>query len=172
MGYAHRRGSTLRPLLLVIALLLLCACSTSYQDSGFTGGYSETRLDENVFKVSFNGNAYTKREKVSDFTMLRSAELALEHGYTYFAVIDENSYTGHSTYTTPTTSRTTGSVDSYGNINARTTTSGGQTYNYSKPSAENTIVCFKEKPEGVFVYKARFVYDSIAEKYDIEPEEN
>ena len=142
----------------IILILALQGCATTYQKSGFSGGYSETQLDENVFTVSFRGNEYTGRERVADFTLLRSAELTLENGYKYFAVIDANSYTSNSTYTTPATSYTTG---------ATTTTYGGQTYNISKPSSSNTIVCFKEKPDSVFTYNAEFIYKNIRQKYDI-----
>lgn len=155
---------------LAFSVLLLQGCATSYQQSGFSGGYSETQLDENVFNVSFRGNGYTRRERVSDFTLLRSAELALEIGFHYFAVIDTNSYTSNSTYTTPTTSHTTGSAYASGNYaygSATTTTTGGQTYNISKPSSSNTIVCFKEKPDSVFTYDADFIYKNIRQKYGI-----
>jgi len=163
---------------LLIVLLIafsLQGCATTYQSSGFSGGYSETQLDENVFKVSFNGNGYTGRERVSDFTLLRSAELALKNGFKYFVVIDAGSYTSNSTYTTPTTSNTTANVYGSGNYaygTANTTTYGGQTYNISKPSSSNTIVCFKEKPQSGFSYNAEFIYKNISQKYDIQPSAN
>ncbi len=155
---------------ITIATLILQGCATTYQKTGFTGGYSETQLDENVFTVSFRGNGYTGRERVADFTLLRSAELTIENGFQYFAIIDANSYTSNSTYTTPTTSHTTGSVYGTGNYaygSATTRTTGGQTYNISKPSSSNTIVCFKEKPETVFTYNANFIYKNIRQKYGI-----
>lgn len=158
--------------LFVITLIAIFiqGCATTYQRTGFTGGYSETQLDENVFKVSFRGNGYTGRERVSDFTLLRSAELALENGYKYFVIIDANSYTSNSTYTTPTRSHTTGNAYVSGNSvygSATTTTTGGQTYNISKPSSSNTIVCFKEKPDSGFSYNAEFIYKNISQKYGI-----
>ncbi len=157
-------------ILIAFVVLFLQGCATTYQKSGFSGGYSETQLDENVFNVSFRGNGYTGRERVADFTLLRSAELTIENGYKYFAIIDANSYTSHSTYTTPTTSHTTGSAYGYGNYaygSATTTTTGGQTYNISKPSSSNTIVCFKEKPESVYTYNAEFIFKNIRNKYGI-----
>ncbi|MCW8933437.1 MAG: hypothetical protein OQK98_01815 [Gammaproteobacteria bacterium] len=157
----------------IIIAVLLQGCATSYQKTGFSGGYSETQLDENVFKVSFRGNGYTGRERVADFTLLRSSELTLKNGYKYFAVIDANSYTSNSIYTTPTTSYTTGNVYSNGNQaygSATTNTYGGQTYNISKPSSSNTIVLFKEKPSNVFVYNAKFIYKNIRQKHGIKDE--
>lgn len=159
--------------LVATVVLILQGCATAYHKSGFSGGYSETQLDENVFTVSFRGNGYTGRERVADFTLLRSAELTLEHGYKFFAIIDANSYTSNSTYTTPTQSYTTGSAYGTGNYaygSATTTTTGGQTYNISKPGASNTIVCFVEKPDSVFTYNAEFIYKNIRQKYDIKDE--
>jgi len=156
---------------ITFAALILQGCTpTSYQKTGLTGGYSDTQLDENIFHVSFNGNGFTSRERAVDFTLLRSAELTIKNGFEYFAVIDANSYTSHSTYTTPTTSQTTGSAHVSGNYvygSATTTTTGGQTYEISKPSSSNTIMCFKEKPEAFFTYSAKFIYRSIRQKYNI-----
>ena len=161
--------------LIILVLAFLQGCATGYQSNGFSGGYSETQLDENVFKVTFRGNGYTSRERASDFTLLRSAELTLQAGYKYFSIVDANSYTSNSTYTTPTTSYTNTNVYGSGNYafgNATTTTYGGQTYNISKPSSSNTIVCFKEKPANVFSYNADFIYKNITKKYGIQPEVN
>jgi len=38
-----------------LVLALLAACATPYQSKGYTGGFSETQLDVNVFRVNFNG---------------------------------------------------------------------------------------------------------------------
>ena len=156
--------------LLVITALsaFLYGCATPYQTTGFRGGFSETQLDKNVFKVSFNGNGYTSRERTSDFVLLRSAELALENGYEYFAIIDERSDTSYSTYTTPTQTHTTANVYASGNYahgNAYSTTTGGQTNTFVKPSNSNTIVCFTKKPDATPSYSASFVYKSIRDKY-------
>jgi hypothetical protein len=164
------KGENMKNIILISIFVLLQGCATAYQKTGFSGGYSETQLDKNVFNVSFRGNGFTSHERVADFTLLRSAELTLEHGYKYFAIINAKSYTSHSTYTTPTTSYTTGSAYGYGNYaygSATTTTTGGQTYNISKPSASDTIVCFKEKPDAVFTYNAEFIYKNIRQKYGI-----
>jgi len=125
---------------------VLSGCATGYQKQSVTGGYSETQLGENIFQVSFRGNGYTRRERASDFSLLRSAEVALENGFRYFVIVESEKSTNVSTHTTPTTSNTTGTYGG-GQFAATTTTYGGQTYIISKPSATNTILCFKEKPE-------------------------
>jgi hypothetical protein len=159
----------LLPFLLVSALL--AGCATAYQRDGFSGGYTETQLGENIFQVSFRGNGYTRGERASDFALLRSAEVTSENGFRYFIVVESGKDSSLSTYTTPTQSYTTGSAYGYGNRaygSATTTTSGGQTYIIRKPSATNTIVCFKEKPEiAGLVFDAEFVKKSLKQKYGI-----
>lgn len=168
---------------LVVLAALTAGCATTYHSQSFTGGFTETRLDENVFKVRFAGNAYTSREKAADFCLLRCAELAQQHGYAYFIVVDSAHYTEDRLYTTPMTAETTGSAHTFGTANAygntatysgttygRATTHvyGGETYVMSKPRSENTVVCFKEKPnvQGL-VFSAAFIIDSLKQKYGI-----
>lgn len=148
------------------AIIFLQACSTPYQKEGFTGGYTELQLDDNAFRITFRGNANTSRENASDFALLRSAEIALNHGYKYFVIIDAKEYTKQSTYTTPIT--TTGSTSLYGNTAYGSyTTRGGQTFLTAKPASSNTILCYNEKPEG-FSYNAEFIVRSIRDKYKLE----
>ena len=51
-----------------------------------TGGYEETRLQDDVYRVSFRGNRYTPEMDVIDLLYLRCAELTLQADYTHFAV--------------------------------------------------------------------------------------
>ena len=57
-------------------------------------------------------------------------------------------------------------IDGNTNESSTTITTGGETHNYVKPRTANTIVCFKEKPEGV-VYDAAFLVKSIKAKHGI-----
>ncbi len=151
-------------IVLILLFSFLQGCATNYQAQGLTGGFTETQLDKNVFKVSFRGNGYTSPERASDLALLRSAELTLLHGYKYFIVVENSDVVNVSTYTTPTTSYTT----FYGNT-AQTYTYGGQTYNTSRPNSTNVIVCFDEKPDNaVLSYNAEFVYKQLSAKYEIQ----
>ena len=166
---------------LLIAAMALAGCATTYQPQGATGGFSEAQLDENVFQVTFKGNGYTDRDRANDFALLRSAEIALEKGYKYFIIVDAQQYSKNSSFTTPTTATTNINANTHGSAygsgnsvnysgntygTATTTYSGGQTFHISKPRATNTIVCFKEKPEG-FSYNAEFLAKSLKEKYGL-----
>lgn len=176
-------------LLSIIGIItILSGCSTTYKSTGLTGGYSDTRLSSDIFQVSFRGNGFTSREKASDFSLLRAAELTIQNGFNYFIILNKENYLRNSTYTTPTTYRTNLNTNSYSNFNtnsysnniygnvntntygnAYTTASGGQTINVSKPTANNTIKCFKNKPNvNMIIYEAKFIITSIKSKYDID----
>lgn len=164
-------GETMKKLFIIfVVAIIIQGCATTYRSSGSMGGYKDVQLDDNVFKVTFHGNGYTSFERTADFVLLRCAELALNNGYSFFVIIDADSYTTNSTYTTPTTTNTTGSAVKIGDYvvgSAQTTTYGGQTYNISKPSKTNTIICFKKKPTSGFSYNAHFIFKAISQKYKL-----
>jgi hypothetical protein len=152
--------------ILLAAALLLTGCATPYQREGATGGFSETQYADNVFQVTFKGNGFTAQEIAADYTLLRSAEVALEHGFAYFVVVDAQRYSEYATYTTPR--HTYASATAYGNTAyGSATTYGGHTYLIAKPHSSNVIACFKEKPE-VFSFEARFLIQSLKQKYGLQ----
>ena len=80
-------------LFLVVLVIFFVGCATSYQQAGFfRKGYSSTEIQEGVFRVRFHGNASTSASRAMDFAILRSAELALAHGYKYFIILGENQH--------------------------------------------------------------------------------
>lgn len=159
----------------IILSVFLVGCSTSYQPTGLTGGFSSTQLSENIWKVNFKGNGYTSAEKAADFCMLRCSEICLANGFTHFAVVDSQERTKLNSFTTPVQTRTNFNANAYtyGNNtnvfgNANTTSYGGQTYMISKPRSSNTILCFKDKPQGGnLVYSAMFLKKSLSQKYGL-----
>lgn len=149
----------MKQILLVLAVgIFISGCATSYQKNGFTGGFSETQLSENVWKVHFRGNAKTTMERATDFCLLRSAELTLENGYEYFAIIGDESNTNSSSFSTP--------QQAYTNPYGYTTFTGGQVFTAHKPRTQNTIFMLKEKNDNPgMIYEAQFIVQSIRSKY-------
>jgi hypothetical protein len=146
-----------------LAALALSACATEYGPMQNGHGYSDIQVSDNMFRVSFDGNGATKRAQAEDYALMRSAEIAIIHGFDYFLIVSEQTSATIAAYTTPTT--TTGSATVMGNtVYGSATTVGGQTYIISAPSTRNTIVCFKEKPPGT-PYNARMVIKSLDAKY-------
>jgi len=150
----------------------LIGCATTYQSVSHTGGFSETQLGENMWRISFQGNGYTSEDRTADFALLRSAELTLIQGYRYFIIIDGSQSTQTNIATIGgNTSRTYGSANTIGNtttFNATTINTTPNIYMIRKPSATNTILMYKEdeKPEGI-VYDAEFLDSSLRSKYEL-----
>ena len=152
------------------SLLLLGGCATSYQQKGFSGGYSETQLAPDVFRVNFAGNAYTSSERAQDFALLRAAELSLERGFRYFALLDESSSSKLSTFTTLGSAYTTGSAygsGSYATYSGYTTYTPGQTYLISKPRTGLLIRGFTNKPNDIYTFDAEFLQQPSKRKYNL-----
>lgn len=85
----------LRVMTSVIAVLLIvsgCAHPTPYQpqsaSSALHRGYSDERLAEDRYRVSFSGNSLTSRETVEAYLLYRAAELTVEHGYDWFSIMN------------------------------------------------------------------------------------
>lgn len=77
----------------IILMTTGCAMSsTPYQPLGagsrVSGGYSDIRIDETHYRVSFAGNRLTSRERVESYLLFRAAELTLLKGYDYFIIED------------------------------------------------------------------------------------
>jgi hypothetical protein len=158
-----------------ILLSILSGCATPYQSQSLTGGYSETQIAPDVYRVQFAGNAYTSWERSQDFAMLRAADLTVNSGFNYFAILDETAYSSVSSITTPGQSNTSGSLylhggrgNYYGTYSERTTYKPPQTEYIYKPRNELLIRCFSDKPADIYVFDAAFLQQSIKQKYNIE----
>lgn len=133
---------------IVIALLLAAGCATGYHESNLAGGFSDTQLQDDTFRVYFHGNAFTTPEQMSDYTMLRAAEVALDHGFKFFVVADEKQTT------------IVGAAGTRGTISM---------YQVGANNSQ-TIVCYTDKPQAMaLVYDANAVYGSLTTKYRIDP---
>ena len=76
----------------VLAALALTACATPqptlYQAAlgPRAVGYSEYRIEPGRYRVTFRGGPGAPPEQVSDYALLRAADLALAEGYDWFRV--------------------------------------------------------------------------------------
>ena len=73
-------------------LLWSCVTATPYQPEvrgqRIHGGYSEQRLTNNRFRVTFDGNTLTSRERVEGYLLYRAAELTIKEGFDWFRIVD------------------------------------------------------------------------------------
>lgn len=72
-------------------LMIGCQSSTVYkQAQNGQFGYSDTKLDDKIYRVNFRGNSITSRETVETYMMYRVAQLTLEKGYTHFKILSRD----------------------------------------------------------------------------------
>lgn len=149
--------------------LLLSACSTPYQPYSFMtgGGYKDSQLSDNSFKITFEANGYTNKTQATDLALLRAAELTKQHGFKYFVVVSNSENGQGMMYTTPTT--TTMTANAYGNRATGTAQSyGGQSFWIDFPAPSITIMSFPDKPNiNGMVYDAAMVEQSMKAQYSI-----
>ncbi len=85
--------------------LAACATSTPYQPNvkgqSTSGGYSEVRVEPNRYRVNFTGNSLTTRETVEGYLLFRAAELTIESGYDWFAIVDRDTDKKTQSYVEP-----------------------------------------------------------------------
>jgi len=74
-------------LIALSAAYLLTSCATAYQPDGFTGGYSDQRLDDNTVQVSFRGNRFNTPETLHSYLLRRCADVTVQDGYDYFVLV-------------------------------------------------------------------------------------
>lgn len=77
---------------IILATTGCAASSTPYQPlsagSRISGGYSDLRIDETHYRISFAGNRLTSCERVENYLLFRAAELTSLKGYDYFIIED------------------------------------------------------------------------------------
>ena len=161
---------------------------TSYHSTGLTGGYDDTVLAPDRYRVVFRGNDTTEPERAQDLACLRASELTLQHGFTCFAIIKEDNSEkvsstntlGHIDTTASGSRYSSGSGNVYINpygysgnysgrsssfANAHTTVTLPQTYTFYSPKTGILVQAFEKKPDGIFTYDAAFLQQSLKQKY-------
>ena len=98
---------TLLALAAVAALGGLAACQTAtpYQPlrpgAVGAGGYSEVRLEQDRWRVTFQGNSLTSRETVESYLLYRAAELTLAQGFDWFETVERKTDKHTETFAQP-----------------------------------------------------------------------
>ncbi|MGV6802113.1 MAG: CC0125/CC1285 family lipoprotein [bacterium] len=153
-------------ILIGVALLAACASETPYGPSEGGGGYgfSEQRIEDNRYRITFRGNSLTSRETVENYLLYRAAEKTLNSGHDYFVVVgdDTEKTTTYRTTRDPYYYRSPFPYYAYG-------------YRWAHPyrdvdikastrySAVAYIVMYKgEKPKNPAAYDARQVQQNLA----------
>ena len=76
-----------RTAFILLALAMLAGCATGYGPQGYTGGYIDTKIEEDVYRIRYSGNGMTSRDKVWQYWIYRCAELTTQKGYSHFMLL-------------------------------------------------------------------------------------
>jgi hypothetical protein len=157
--------------------IFITACSTPYQPNGLGGGYSDTKLNDNTYMVSFRGNGYTGSATLFNLILRRAADLTAQNGYSYFAILAGGQDVNSSVYSTPGFVSTSSS----GNFNANYNAFGGgwngqysgsansiitpPSYHMVRRLTDTVVVKMfkKQNPQGT-LYKAQSILQQYAQK--------
>jgi hypothetical protein len=100
-----KRSAGIALAIVLAAGLAACATPTPYQPNiagqKTSGGYSEVRIEPDRFRVNFAGNTLTSRETVEGYLLFRAAELTVQQGYDWFAIVQRDTDKSVRTYVDP-----------------------------------------------------------------------
>lgn len=159
--------------IVILGMFLLTSCATSYQPKGIigNGGFEDTELAPNYFRVVFKGNDATSEEKASDFALLRTSDLMIERGCNVFKVVKYTSNGRSSAIMLPQTQTTYANVNSIGNQafgSATTSSVGGGLMRLYMPRITIEAKCSNDEIDiEKGVYDSNFINQSIKKKYKI-----
>jgi hypothetical protein len=169
-----------------ITAFLLAGCVSPYAPYGPFGGYSDTELAPDFYRIVFHGNNHTTRERTEDMTLLRASELTLKEGFAYFAILQQQNGDEGLVLNQPgyaqTFARGTGmsqgvaNFGSYGATYSGTSSAQAQaTTTFMPPSQlfiSYPVTCimvkaFRTKPNNINTFDAAFLVRTLKPKYGI-----
>ncbi len=142
-----------------VGCLLLGGCAVAYQSSSWwrDGGWSETRLAPDQWRVRYQGNANTDAERVLDFSMLRAATLCGDAGFSHFLVVETKTE-----LEIVESEESETEIDKDGN-EYETTSDSTQRF----PAAIRRVQCLPADLGQAEVLRVQFVGHSIRQKYGL-----
>jgi hypothetical protein len=73
---------------IAIGLASIIASATPYQRMGFSGGYKDQCLDEDIYLITVRVNAYTDEATAYEYFHRRASEIVKENGYKRYEVLE------------------------------------------------------------------------------------
>jgi hypothetical protein len=148
LGMRSVTPSARRAVVLALMLCVPTGCATKYPRVGATGGYSDTQLGPDIFRVEFSGKGFTWRSRVENLLLYRCAELTVKGGFSHFAILTGDTTAGTSDVYVP--GSTTGSATVIRNsVYWNQTTNPGQHIPITKYGSTVMIRAFDGAPPDV-----------------------
>jgi len=76
-------------IVMIATATTLAGCATPYQPMGFKGGYKDVHIHDNVYYVTFGGNAWIDTGTAVQYFHRRAKELCTEKGFGNYRVLSE-----------------------------------------------------------------------------------
>jgi hypothetical protein len=73
----------------LVFALLLAGCATPYQANGFRGGYKDVHIQDNIYYVTFFGNAWIDTGTAVQYFHRRAKELCAQKGFGSYRTLSE-----------------------------------------------------------------------------------
>ncbi|HSZ51070.1 MAG TPA: hypothetical protein VK801_05830 [Caulobacteraceae bacterium] len=100
--------------------LVACETATPYQPlqpgSKVYGGFTDTRLDADHYRVTFQGNSLTSRSTVENYLLYRAAQVTVDSGFDWFESVQHHTDTETQTYVNSFGPWGYGAFDPYWNV--------------------------------------------------------
>jgi curli biogenesis system outer membrane secretion channel CsgG len=162
--------------ILLLVLLFLTACSTTYHKSDNKGfGYFDAKLPGNMFIVSFRGNDHTSLEDLKEMFLLRCAEVTVKNGYKYFQILEKKGLRYEAIKTDDLTAEGVAfnikALLFTGELFAESNSGNNQKLALFPPESNKRllcykVICYKDRPEDIpFLNNARDLKDELWLKY-------
>ncbi len=80
-------------LIIIVVMINVSGCSTPYKESGFMGGYTDSKIGEGQYLVTFTGNGYTSMGQAKQYALRRASEVCSNDGYSKYIIVDSKDQT-------------------------------------------------------------------------------
>jgi len=149
----------------IFTVFIGCGAISDYRPlAGNEFGYSERRLYENSYEVSFKGHKKTSRQEAIDFAVLRGLEIGATLDYNFMLITSTRDKTS-------SRSRTAGG-GCYPDVYGRQVCSGVKTYRRTYPGMTIQVQFFDAKPDGRYLPESLFEvqssYKTLRSKYRLD----
>lgn len=154
-----------------VLILAGCAIGRSYHDADnmWKLGYTDTQLNESVYRISYAGYSIPQTE-CDDFAIMRASEIAKEKSHKYFRILNEKQSSHSESFYIPGSTYTSGTVSGYGNLSQMNATSHSTGFGItgSYPVSTITIEMLTEKGDLFDILDAEIIWSSLAQKHGVD----
>lgn len=123
-------------------------------------------IDDRTISISAGGTAFDNSSGVMHHVFLKSAQIALSHGFRYFQIVSDSRRTNVDYWVQPGQTQTTGQVSYFGNTanyTQTTNTTPGTVTEFRKPHEDSIVRFYKEgevNPNQYGIWDAQRIIDA------------